>query len=347
MTLGGPDGRAISAREMLAALQQDVVDHRAGSRWAHTNGFGVRGHFTPSDVAARYCAAEHFRGGRVPVTVRFSNSSSEATRHDEWPDVRGMAVKFHLDGGAETDLIAVSVPAFLARTRAEFLAVAEADRPRPVRRQRPWQRLLSMLRLEQPLPDPPPGKTVSGDAGLLEYAGRHPEAQTAVVAAGTQQVPMSWARVKYHAIHTFVVVDPEGVRRHVRFAWQPVAGVCPVDRPLDQPPDFLSTELRRRLAVAPASFELKMTIGDEGDAFHDPTVVWPVTRRTVMMGSIDLERVVDDQDAVERLSFNPMRLVPGVVPSDDAILHARGEIYELGASERGAVGCPIHQGVAG
>lgn len=340
--MGRGGAHHIAAHDLLAAFQRDVVDHRPGTRWAHTHGFGVLGHFTASDVARNFCVAEHFQGAPVPVTVRFSNSSSEAPRHDEWQDIRGMATKFHLGSGVDVDLIAVSLDVFIARTRAEFLGVATADRPRPVTREHWWQRLLDRLRLEQPLVDPPPGQVESGAAGLLAYAGRHREAQAGVVGAGMQAVPMSWARVKYHAVHTFVIVDPAGTRRHVRFAWQPVAGVCPLDDPLTAAPDFLSTELRERLLVAPARFELKMTIGEDGDAFDDPTTSWPVTRRVVMMGSLSLDRVADDQIAqCERLSFNPMRLAAGVEASDDEILRARGEVYALAAAERGAIGCPL------
>ncbi len=343
----GRDAHQIAARELLAAFRNDVIDHRPGTRWAHTHGLGVIGHFVASDVARRYCVAEHFGGQRVPVTVRFSNSSSEAQRHDEWQDIRGMATKFHLDeqGGesVDVDLIAVSLDVFIARTRAEFLEVAKADLPRPVTRERWWQKLLDHLRLELPLVPPPPGQTASGAAGLLAYAGRQRDAQAGVAGAGMQAVPISWARVKYHAVHTFVVVGDDGARRHVRFAWQPVAGVCPLDDPLTAATDFLSTEMRQRLKVAPARFELKMTIGDEGDAFDDPTKAWPVTRRAVMMGSLYLDRVADDQiDQCERLSYNPMRLTTGIEASGDEILRARGEVYELGAEERGAIGCPVH-----
>jgi catalase len=342
----GRDPHQIAARDLLAAFRKDVIDHEPRTRWAHTHGLGVIGHFVASDVARQYCAAEHFRGQRVPVTVRFSNSSSEAQRHDEWQDIRGMATKFHLSapGIDDVDLIAVSLDVFIARTRAEFLGVAKADRPRPATREHWWQRLIDRLRLELPLVDPPPGQVASGVAGLLAYAGTHRDAQAGVAGAGVQGVPMSWARVKYHAVHTFVVVDPDGVRRHVRFAWQPVAGVCPIDDPLAAATDFLSTEMRQRLKVAPARFELKMTIGDDGDAFDDPTMAWPVTRRVVMMGSLYLDRVAEDQDLqCERLSYNPMRLTAGIEASGDEILRARGEVYELAAEERSAIGCPVHQ----
>jgi catalase len=347
------DPHQIAARDLLAAFRKDVIDHEPGTRWAHTHGLGVVGHFVASDVARQYCAAEHFGGQRVPVTVRFSNSSSEAQRHDEWQDIRGMATKFHLGDGdgsdtvsdddVDVDLIAVSLDVFIARTRAEFLGVAKADRPRPVTREHWWQRLIDRLRLEQPLVDPPPGQVASGAAGLLAYAGTHREAQAGVAGAGMQAVPMSWARVKYHAVHTFVVIDPAGVRSHVRFAWQPVAGVCPLDDPLTAATDFLTTEMSQRLQVAPARFELKMTIGEDGDAFDDPTIAWPVTRRVVMMGSLYLDHIAEDQELqCERLSYNPMRLTTGIEASDDEILRARGEVYALAADERGAIGCPVH-----
>lgn len=48
----------------------------------HAVGIGATGYFVPSDVAADYTAAEHFSGGRVPVTVRFSNGSGSPTVRD-------------------------------------------------------------------------------------------------------------------------------------------------------------------------------------------------------------------------------------------------------------------------
>ena len=47
------------------------------------------------------------------------------------------------------------------------------------------------------------------------------------------------------------------------------------------------------------------------------------------------------------MSFNPMRLPPGIEPSGDEILRARGEVYQLGCQERGGVGCPLQAGRGG
>ena len=54
-------------------------------------------------------------------------------------DGRGMAVKFYLSDGATTDIVAISLPAFFARTPQDLLQFndAVAPIPQPVNRMRP------------------------------------------------------------------------------------------------------------------------------------------------------------------------------------------------------------------
>ncbi|CAN5614006.1 catalase family peroxidase [soil metagenome] len=336
----------VSSEQMLDAFKADAPGHVAGTRWAHTHGVGVVGHFVASDVARQYCVADHFQGHAVPVTVRLSDGSSDPERHDERPDTRGLAVKFQARDGTEHDLLSMTLPVFGARTREEFLEVSKSFIPKPVQ-QTSWFRrnILDPLMLRQAPPPPPPGVTMSGGMGLAKYSGTHAFARAFVLDAAAAQVPVSWARTAYHAVHTFVAVAPDGERRFVRFNWQPVDGVFPV--PPEAIPglatDFLSTEMRQRLAHAAARFTLKMTIGDPGDAVNDPTEAWPVTRRAITMGILYLEAMAESRGIdVNRLSYNPMRLPTGIEPSDDEILHARGEIYALGCRERSGLGCPVH-----
>ena len=151
---------------------------------------------------------------------------------------------------------------------------------------------------------------------------------------------MSYARASYHAVHTFMVTAPDGVRRPVRFSWQPVAGVRNTD-PTAAPRDkYLFEELENRLRRWPARFLLMMTIGEAGDALDDPTKPWPATRIRVVMGTLTLIKVAEDQDADgERISFNPCRLAPGIEVSGDPILEARLGAYEVSREMRG--GCPF------
>jgi catalase len=334
------------AERLVDAVISDFPDHRPGTRPVHTIGIGVEGDFTASDVARNYCIAEHFSGETVKVSVRFSNGSGSPTEHDGWNDVRGMATRFHLNSGAATDLIAMTLGEFFSRTVDDFFAFTTAARQTPVQKESPWRKILDMLQFKPSTSDPYPGETRNGDAGTLGYANRHRFAQLGVFQAGMIGAPVSYARATYHAVHTFVVTDPDGIRRNVRFSWQPVAGVRTYARtdPL-QPDQYLHQELKDRLDQWPARFMLMRTIGDAGDAIDDPTQPWPAKRLRVVMGTLTLKEVPKDQaDAAEKISFNPCRFVPGIEASGDPILHARRDAYEESRRRRGGTPCPFHGG---
>jgi catalase len=334
------------AKRLVDAVISDFPDHAKGTRPVHTVGVGVDGYFIASDVARNYCIAEHFGGQQVRASVRFSNGSGSPVQHDGWSDVRGMATRFHLGGEAATDLIAMTLGEFFSRTVDEFFEFTKAAQQTPVAKESPWRKILDMLRLTPPFFDPYPGQTRSGDAGTLGYANRHAFAQLGVFQAGMIGAPVSYVRATYHAVHTFVATDPGGIRRHVRFSWQPVAGVRTYyrDVPL-QPDQYLQQELKERLEQWPARFMLMMTIGEAGDAFDDPTVPWPSKRERVVMGTLTLVKVAEDQAAAaEHISFNPCRLTPGIEASGDPILHARRDAYEESRNRRGGIPCPFHGG---
>jgi len=332
------------AKRLVDSIIADFPDHERGKRPIHTIGIGVKGTFEPSEVARNYCIAEHFQPRRDPidVTVRFSNGSGSPKQHDGWNDVRGMATRFHLDGGRATDLIAMTLGGFFVRSVDEFLDFTKSAQQTKVARESPLRKILDMLSLMPPLPDPPPGQTQSGDAGTLDYANKHRFAQLAVFQAGMIGAPVSYVRAVYHAVHTFFVVDPDGVRRPVRFSWKPVAGVQttdPIKTPVD---DYLQGELRERLKQWPARMMLMMMIGEAGDVLEDPTVPWPARRVRVVMGTLTLTEVAKDQVAdCEKLSFNPWRLVPGIEPSGDPTLKARRDAYEDSRIRRGVTQCPF------
>lgn len=336
--------KAPTARELVDSIIADFPDHAPGTRPVHTIGIAVTGSFVASDVARSYCSAEHFQGHRVATTVRFSNGSGSPTKHDGWPDVRGMATRFHLSNDAATDLIAMTLGEFFTRDVEAFLAFTRASRPVAVRPEGSWRKILDMLKLTPPLPDPMPGETTSAAAGMLNYANRHSFAQLAVFTAGVIGAPTSYARAAYHAVHTFVVVAPDGARRYVRFSWQPVAGVRNTDPAAPPVDSYLQQELTDRLQRGPAEFTLMMTIGEAGDALLDPTRPWPAKRIRVVMGSLVLEAIAADQArSCEHISFNPCRLVQGIEISGDPILEARRNAYEVSREMRGATGCPFNR----
>jgi catalase len=335
------------AKRIVDSIIADFPDNDPDKRPIHTVGIGVKGTFEPSEVARTYCTAEHFQPKPkseppVSVTVRFSNGSGSPKQHDGWNDVRGMATRFHLANGCATDLIAMTLGEFFVRNVDEFLDFTRSAQQTPAKRESPWRKILDMLALKPPLPDPPKGQTQSGDAGTLAYANKHRFAQLGVFQAGMIGAPVSYVRAVYHAVHTFIVVDPDGIRRPVRFSWKPVAGVETTD-PAKPPVDnYLQDELRARLKQWPARMMLMMVIGEAGDVLEDPTVPWPAHRVRVVMGTLTLTGVPEDQvNECEKLSFNPWRLVPGIEPSDDPTLKARRDAYEDSRKRRGVTQCPF------
>jgi catalase len=179
---------------------------------------------------------------------------------------------------------------------------------------------------------------------MLEYANRNSFAQLGVFQAGAIGAPVSYVRATYHAVHTFVVTDADGLRRHVRFSWQPVAGVRVKD-PIKDPviDDYLRQELEERLKQWPARMMLMMTIGEAGDAFQDSTRPWPAKRIRVVMGTLTLTNLAADQAAAaEHIAFNPCRFVDGIEASEDPILRARRGAYENSRERRGGTACPFN-----
>src|SRR5271166_467222 len=325
--------------KLVKALDDGFPDNDRALRPVHTFGIGATGYFVASDAARDFCVAEHFQGNRIRVTVRFSNGSGSSVQHDGWSDVRGMATRFHIADNIATDLIAMTLGEFFTPTVETFLCFSEATKPVPVTRKSAWQKLCDMAQLIPPRRDPYPGQTTSPNPGAEEFADQHAFAQLPVFQGGMLGAPKSYARAAYHAVHTFVVVAPDGARRWVRFTWQPVAGVLTADdkTPVDK---YLQQELCDRLAEAPARFILMMAIGEAGDDFNDPSRPWPPHRVRIAMGTLTIDAIPEDQIAnSERLSFNPWRLVPGIEPSGDPILRARRDAYEFSRKRRG--GCPF------
>jgi catalase len=341
-----PKKKAWTGNADIAKQLVDVLRRPDGSpdlRPVHAIGIGVTGYFEASDVARDYCIAEHFLGGQIPVKVRFSNGSGCKFTHDGWSDVRGMAAQFELANGATTDLIAMTLPEFFAPTPEGFLEFAIAAKPAPVTRESPWQKFLDLLHLTLPPRNPYPGETISPDAGAIRFADQHDYAKLAVSQAGLIGAPVSYVRAEYHAVHTFVIVAPDGARRWVRFSWQPVFGVLNTDPEKTPIDEYLQQELRDRLAKEPARFTLMMAIGEAGDDFDDCSRPWPPHRVRIMMGTLTLNAVPKDQDAnSERLAFNPMHLTTGIEASDDPVLHVRGESYDISRDARlNAPRCPF------
>lgn len=331
------------AREMVKVLHRPDGDPKL--RPIHTLGVGVTGHFKASPAAPNFSTSKIFQGEAIPVTIRFSNASGSATRHDGWSDIRGMATRFHVEDPTDFDLIAMTLPEFFTpdvKTSLDFLIKAK---PTPYKSATPWQKIRSYLSLKVPPRNAYPGETISPDEGGKAYANQHKFAQLPIFEASTIGAPVSYARAAYHAAHSFIITAPDGTVRWVRFSWQPVAGVKTTN-PLAPPEDiYLEKELRDRLSDGEnARFTLMMAIGEHGDDVDDCTKPWPLHRKRIIMGMLTLENVPDAEaqvKTIEKMSFNPWLMPDGIAPSNDPVLKIRHEAYAISSQERGANPCPF------
>jgi catalase len=294
--------------ESLAAAYGVHPGHRA----AHAKGVLCAAEFTPTAAAAALSRAEHFAGPRVRAHVRFSNGSGDPGAADAARDGRGMAVKFYLPGRSTTDLVAISLPVFFARTPDELLEFNAARRP-----------------------DPATGAPDVAKVG--EYLGRHPEAVPAVTAAMTHIIPASYATLTYHSIHAFGFGDAAGVVRYGRYHLVPSAGEQALtdDEARAAAVDYLREELTERLSQGPVTFTIEVELAASEDPVDDPTAVWPEGRDRVTLGTLEVTALAFDRERDgDILVFDPLRLPDGIAPSDDAILLARSDAYRVSVTRR-------------
>ena len=284
-----------------------------GHRAAHAKGTWCEATFTPAPQAAGLSRAAHLQGQPVRALVRFSNGSGDPGAHDGLPDGRGMAVRFHLPDGSETDIVALTLPLFFVRTPEDFLAFTNARRPLPGTGQ----------------PDP---------NAVGAFLQAHPEALPAVQAALTAKPPASYVQCAYHSIHAFRLIG-DGGGRWVRYLWEPEAGEAVIDpeEAKSRNRDYLRDELRERLASGPATMRLRVQIAADGDDVDDPTAAWPADRTRTELGRLEITAVVADPERDGALVvFDPVRVTDGIECSADPILLARPHAYAESASRRTA-----------
>src|SRR5207244_6290685 len=101
----------------------------------------VEGHFKASPGAAQLSRASLFDGRAIAVTVRFSDSGGLPSVADgsAGANPHGMAIKFHLPGGTDTDMVINSLKFFPVATGEDFrdllLAISQSpsDAPKPTK----------------------------------------------------------------------------------------------------------------------------------------------------------------------------------------------------------------------
>jgi catalase len=303
----GEQGEKSLTEQIFEAMIQ-VPGANPAFRTAHAKGIVCQGTFTPSKEAASLSKAAHFKGGSIPVTVRFSDASPDPFVPDNSAQPRGMAIRFAFPGG-ETDLVSLSHNGFIVGSGEDFLALQKAIVATDPSKPHPWP--------------------------IEAFIGSHPLAAKFV--QEVQVVPVSFATQAFFSNDAFIFVNATGAKQAGRYKILPVAGqqnLSEADAKA-KPPNYLFDELKTRLSSGPITYRMIVQLPNAGDPTRDPSLVWPDDRKTVDIGTISISSVVANSDAAQKsLVFFPTNLTEGIELSDDPFPSLRTSVYALSFARR-------------
>jgi catalase len=292
----------------IVDLANKVDGVHPGFRAFHAKGVVVEGNFKASPEARRLSSAVLFNGSTISVTARFSDGSGMPKVPDGSPAMpRGIAIKYHLPGGANTDMVTNSFKFFPVGTGEDFRDLLQAIVASP--------------------PDAPhPTK-------LEQFFAGHPNAPKAI---GSLPIPDSFADEEYHGIDAFILVSKSGQRQAVRYVIAPekLVHITP-EEAVKLPPDYLFDDLAKRIAQKPLVFHVKAQLAEPGDRTNDASQPWPEDRKVVDLGVLTLTKVVPNSLEVQKkLLFLPTNLTPGIELSDDPLPSVRSAAYGVSFGRR-------------
>lgn len=307
--LPAADACADDAEAAVDALNGVFGVHK-GARPVHAKGTVLSGTFTASPSAAALSVAPHFQTGvTVPVTVRFSNFAGIPTiaDNDGLASPRGMAIKFKLADGSDTDIVAHSFNGFPTATTAEFRDLLIA---------------LGSSKPDTPKPTP-----------LDKFLASHPIAKAFLTTPKPN--PVSYATLPYFGVNSFKFTDKDGKATFARYQILPVAGEHYLSdaEAKSASASYLSDEIKKRVTGGPITFQLVAQIAGPGDKIKDPSIAWPSDRKTVQLGTISLSKSAGDDAANPDLVFMPNALPNGIEPADPMIAD-RAAAYAVSFARR-------------
>ena len=306
-------GIALASDEPVETQVVDAMNKvfgvHPGFRANHAKGVVVEGSFKASPEAASLSKAILFNGSSIPVTIRFSDSTGVPNLPDGAKNANphGMALKFHLPDGSDTDMIMNTFKFFPVNNGEGFrdlllaIAASPPDAPKPTK--------------------------------VEQFAASHPAVDAAYA---TVHTPDSFADEEYFGINAFVFTNKAGQKQAVRYQMVPEHLVHLETADAEKrAPNFLMEELPERLKKGPVTFHLKAQFANPGDPTNDGTKPWPDDRKVVDLGVVTIEKAVPNSAEAEKaLLFLPGQVTDGIDPSDDPLIDVRNGAYAVSFSRR-------------
>jgi catalase len=301
------NGQTSTPGQLVDALHAAFGDHH--SRAVHAKGIILEGIFTPDKQAVSLSKAFHLQRKTSKVTVRFSDFTGIPDIPDNigLANPRGLAIKFQMEDGSSTDIVGHSFDGFPTPNSDQF------------------RELLLAISTS--------GADAAKPTSLDKFLTSHPVAKTFLT---TQKTPASFATINYFGVNAFKFTNKKGVSHYIRYQFIPVDGeqLITEEQMAKAGPDYLQQEIKTRIAQQPLRFKLYAQIAEAGDKTDDPSTAWPVARKKILLGIIEINKVADNTTAGDKaLSFSPNN-IPDGIETADPMLDFRSKAYPISVKGR-------------
>ncbi|MFF2567370.1 catalase [Streptomyces sp. NPDC058084] len=318
----GPRGPVLLQDHHLREKLMHFDHERIPERVVHARGAAAHGVFQSYGTAQEVSKAAFLaRDVETPVFVRFSTVLGSRGSADTVRDTRGFATKFYTEEGV-FDLVGNNIPVFFIQDAIKFPDIVHAAKPHP----------------DREIP-----QAQSAHDTFWDFVSLHTEATHHTLwNMSDRGIPRSYRMMEGFGVHTFRLVNAEGVTTLVKFHWKPRLGVHSLVWEEAQilggvDPDFHRRDLFDAIeAGAFPQWELGIqTFPDtddqmfEGIDLLDATKFVPEELAPVKpVGLLTLNANPSNFFAeVEQVAFHPGHLVPGIDATDDPLLAGRNFSY--------------------
>jgi catalase len=202
----GPRGPTLLEDFVLREKITHFDHERIPERIVHARGTGAHGYFELDESLSRYTKADFLcrPGERTPVFARISTVAGGSGSVDLPRDVRGFAVKFYTKEG-NFDLVGNNIPVFFIQDAIKF------------------PDLIHAVKME---PDRGFPQAASAHDTFWDFISLTPESTHMILwAMSDRAIPRSLRMIEGFGIHTFRLVDANGVSTFVKFHWRPKLGL--------------------------------------------------------------------------------------------------------------------------
>lgn len=301
-------------REKITSFDHERIPERI----VHARGSGAHGYFELYESQEKYSKAGIFTDTerKTAVFVRFSTVAGSKGSSDLARDVRGFAVKFYTEEGT-WDLVGNNMPIFFIQDAMKFPDLIHSVKPEP----------------NNEIP-----QAASAHDTFYDFVSLTPETlHNNIWAMSDRGIPRSFRMMEGFGIHTYRLINEQGVSHFVKFHWKPVLGIHSVTwdeavKISGADSDFHRRDLWDAIEAGQyPEWELGFQIVPEADEHKyefdllDATKLIPEEMVPVtIVGKLTLDRNPENFFAeTEQVAFLPGNIVPGIDFSNDPLLQGR------------------------